>query len=177
MRSERLHAQGIDSSEERGPAKRPASLHVLFCDGVMEKISTEEVRKAVERFWAILSGKTADKLEDMYSSSAIVFTGKAKRSEAGRLTAVRRSRQLPGASTNSKAELGAFEVQIPSPDVAIAVYTYSFNTQRIQLDGSKVQLNTPFGRATQVFQRNEKGGLQIIHEHLSAAAPPEKGTG
>ena len=153
---------------------RAATPRVLFCTGGMEKISTEEVRKSIERFWAILSGKTAAKLEDLYSPGAIVFTGKAKRSEAGRLTAVRRSRQLPGASSNSIAEVGAIEIQFAGPDVAIAAYTYSFHTQKTQSDGTKVQISTPFGRATQVFQRNEKGALLIVHEHLSAAAPPEK---
>jgi ketosteroid isomerase-like protein len=120
-----------------------------------------------------LSGKSPDKLEEMYSPSAIVFTGKAKRSESARLTAVRRSRQLPGLASTSKAEIGSIEVQIAGPDVAIAAYTYSFNTHKIQPDGTKVQLNTPFGRATQIFQRDEAGGLRIVHEHLSAAAPPE----
>lgn len=140
----------------------------------MDKISPEEVRKEVHRFWAILSGKTPDKLEEMYSPGGIVFSGKAKRSEAARLTAVRRSRQIPGTAANSKAEVASIEVQIVGPDIAIAAYTYSFSTQKIQPDGTKIQLNTPFGRATQVFRRTEKGALQIVHEHLSAAAPPEK---
>jgi ketosteroid isomerase-like protein len=58
------------------------------------------------------------------------------------------------------------------PDVAIAAYTYSFNTQKILGNGGKVQINTSFGRATQIFQRGEDGALRIVHEHLSAAAPP-----
>jgi ketosteroid isomerase-like protein len=138
----------------------------------MKKISSEEVCKEVHRFWAILSGNVADKLEEMYSPTAIVFTGKAKRSESAKLMAVRRSRQLPGPAHSSRAEVGSIDVQIVGPDVAIAAYTYSFNTQKILANGGKVQINTSFGRATQIFQRGEDGALRIVHEHLSAAAPP-----
>lgn len=138
----------------------------------MKKISSEDVSKEVHRFWAILSGNLADKLDEMYSPTAIVFTGKAKRSESGKLMAVRRSRQLPGPALSSRAEVGSIDVQIVGPDVAIAAYTYSFNTQKILASGSKVQINTLLGRATQIFQRSEDGALRIVHEHLSAAAPP-----
>lgn len=143
----------------------------------MEKLTREHVAAEVRRFWDILAGKSHDKLEDMYSTSALVFSGKAKRTETGRLLAVRRARQLPH-SANSRAEIGSIDVQIVAEDAAIAAYTYSFRTQRIQPDGSKVQVDTPYGRATQVFQRDEKGVLRIVHEHLSAAAPPavEKGS-
>jgi hypothetical protein len=138
----------------------------------MAKISSEDVCKEVQRFWAILSGNLRDNLEEMYSPTGIVFTGKAKRSESAKLMAVRRSRQLPGPALSSRAEIGTIDVQIVGPDVAIASYTYSFNTQKILANGSKVQISTPFGRATQIFQRGDDGALRIVHEHLSAAAPP-----
>jgi ketosteroid isomerase-like protein len=145
---------------------------VLSFSQNMKKISSEDVHKEVHRFWAILSGNLTDKLEEMYSPTAIVFTGKAKRSESGKLMAVRRSRQIPGPAHSSRAEVGSIDVQIVGPDVAIAAYTYSFNTQKILANGGKVQINTSFGRATQIFQRSEDGALRIVHEHLSAAAPP-----
>jgi ketosteroid isomerase-like protein len=145
---------------------------VLSFSRNMKKISSEDVRKEVQHFWAILSGNVADKLEDMYSPTAIVFTGKAKRSESAKLMAVRRSRHLPGPALSSKAEVGSIDVQIVGPDVAIAAYTYSFHTQKILANGSKMQINTTFGRATQIFQCGEDGALRIVHEHLSAAAPP-----
>jgi ketosteroid isomerase-like protein len=138
----------------------------------MDKISAEDVRKEVHRFWGILSGKLQGKLGEMYSPTAIIFTGKAKRSESARLVAVRRSRQAPGAASAAKAEVGSIDVQIVEPDVAIAVYTYAYNIQKTNADGTKVQLNTPYGRATQIFQRDEGGKLHIVHEHLSAGAPP-----
>ena len=138
----------------------------------MKKISSEDVSNEVHRFWAILSGNLQVKLEEMYSPTAIVFTGKAKRSESAKLMAVRRSRHLPGSALSSRAEVGSIDVQIVGLDVAIAAYTYSFNTKKILADGGKVQINTSFGRATQIFQRGEDGVLRIVHEHLSAAAPP-----
>jgi ketosteroid isomerase-like protein len=96
----------------------------------------------------------------------------AMRSESAKLMAVRRSRQLPGSASASRAEVGSIDVQIVGLDVAIAAYTYSFNTHKIRADGTKVRLTTTFGRATQIFQRSEDSALRIVHEHLSAAAAP-----
>ncbi len=109
----------------------------------MKKISSEDVSKEVHRFWAILSGNLADKLEEMYSPSAIVFTGKAKRSESARLMAARRSRHRPGPGLSSRAEVGSIDVQIVGPDVAIAAYTYSFNTQRFSATAAKCKSTRP----------------------------------
>jgi ketosteroid isomerase-like protein len=138
----------------------------------MARISAEDVRNEVQRFWAILSGNVAGKLEEMYSSTAIVFTGKAKRSESAKLMAVWRTRQLPGPGSGSKAEVGSIDVQIVGLDVAIAAYTYTFNAHKTRADGTKARLTTTYGRATQIFQRSEDGALRIVHEHLSAGAPP-----
>ncbi|HXN73263.1 MAG TPA: hypothetical protein VN861_11990 [Candidatus Acidoferrales bacterium] len=38
-------------------------------------------------------------------------------------------------------------------------------------NGKRVSVDVPFGRATQVFQRDANGNLRIIHEHMSSAAP------
>jgi hypothetical protein len=38
-------------------------------------------------------------------------------------------------------------------------------------NGSRVQVEVPFGRATQIFHLSEQGKFQIIHEHLSSAEP------
>jgi len=139
----------------------------------MEKISAEDVRKEIHRFWGILSGKLRDRLEEMYSPTAIGFTGKGKHSESAKLIAVRRSRRLAGAASSLRAEQDMIDVQIVGPDAAIATYTYSYHIGQVRADGTKVQLDTLLGRATQIFQRDEHGALRIVHEHLSAAAPPE----
>lgn len=136
------------------------------------KISPDEVRAEVQRFWSILSGKSTVKLEDLYSPSAIVFTGKSRGSETGKLTAIRRMRQFVGADSVSSAEIDPIEVQIAGPDVAIASYTYRFHSSKTHKDGSRERRNTLFGRSTQIFQRDDRGTLRIVHEHLSSAAPP-----
>jgi ketosteroid isomerase-like protein len=140
---------------------------------VSAKISGDEVRAAVQKFWDILAGKSAANLEDMYAPGASVFTGRAKRSEAGLLAAARRMRNVGGRSAGSVAEIDPIEVQLPENDVAIASYTYRFHASRTRKDGSREQRNTLFGRSTQIFQRDERGALKIVHEHLSSAAPPK----
>ncbi|MGA8220975.1 MAG: DUF4440 domain-containing protein [Candidatus Acidiferrales bacterium] len=135
-------------------------------------VSPDEIRAEVQKFWSILSGKSKEKLEDLYSPTAVVFTGKAKQSERGPLTAIRRMRQYVATDSISNAELDPIEVQIAGPDIAIASYTYRFNSTKTNKDGSRTARSTLFGRSTQVFQRNDRGALKIVHEHLSSAAPP-----
>jgi ketosteroid isomerase-like protein len=137
----------------------------------MNEISSEQVRSLVRKFWAILTGASKDKIEDLYSSDAIVFTGSAKRSDPAKLVSIRRTRQRTGAGSGSKAEVGSIEVQVVGSHVAIATYTYQFHSSAIHGDGSRVQTHTQFGRATQVFRQDENGNLHIVHEHLSSAAP------
>lgn len=139
----------------------------------MQQISAEKVRAEVKRFWLILSGKSHDKLESLYSADAIVFTGKAKRPESALLAIARRSRRAPVEGSNTSAELGAVELQI-SGDVAIASYTYQYQEERMAENGARSQRNTLYGRATQVFQANSNGDIKIVHEHLSAAVPPDE---
>lgn len=136
----------------------------------MERISSEKVRAEINRFWLILSGKSKDPLEDLYSPDAIVLTGKARRPEPAMLAIARRSRR-PG--SNTSAEIGSVELQIAG-DVAITSYTYHFQEERAAADGSRSQRTTLYGRATQIFQTDSKGAVKIVHEHLSAAAAPDE---
>ena len=121
----------------------------------------------------ILSGKSQDKLEELYSPDAIVFTGKARRPEPAMLAIARRTRKAPG--SESMAEVGAVELQMAG-DVAVASYTYKYLRARTGEDGAKQQRNTLYGRATQIFQMDKNGALRIVHEHLSAAAAPDEST-
>lgn len=66
-------------------------------------------------------------------------------------------------------------MEILAPDVAIATYTYRFHRDKIQADRSEVGIDTLFGRATQIFQRDEAGAILIVHEHLSAGVVPDVG--
>jgi ketosteroid isomerase-like protein len=139
---------------------------------VTAELSPDAVRAEVQKFWSILSGKSKDKLEDLYSPSAIVFSGKAKLSERGALPAMRRMRQYAAADSISTVELDTIEVQIPGPDIAIVSYTYRFNSSKTLKDGTREDRKTLFGRSTQIFQLDPSGTLRIVHEHLSSAAPP-----
>jgi ketosteroid isomerase-like protein len=137
----------------------------------MSDMSPELVNLRVREFWSILTGESRSKFEHLYSSDAIVFTGRAKHSEPAKLAAERRMRQLANATSNTAAEIGSVDVQIAGTDVAIATYTYKFQSSKAQSDGSRMSRHTLFGRATQVFQLDANGVLRIVHEHLSSASP------
>ncbi|HEY6307318.1 MAG TPA: nuclear transport factor 2 family protein [Candidatus Angelobacter sp.] len=137
---------------------------------MLSSISPDQVRAEIQRFWQIMCGNSPDKLEDLYSPSALVVTGKARKPEPANLALARRARQT---GKDSFAELGAVEVQIEGPDVAIASYTYKFHQTRPGESGGLQKRHTLFGRATQIFKLEPGGALRIVHEHLSAATNPE----
>ena len=166
----RIHCHGAIGAAPR--VMQSIEIGVLSYAEVMEEIVPEEVRAEVRRFWAIMTGKLKDKLEEMYSPNAIVFTGKGKRGESAKLIAVQRTRRLSGGVSSSTAEEDLIDVQIVGSDVAIAAYTYTYHTEKVCADGTKVQLDTLLGRATQIFQRDDAGVLRIVHEHLSATDAP-----
>lgn len=140
----------------------------------MKRIAPDQVRAEINRFWLILSGKSKDRLEELYSSDAIVFTGKARRPEPSMLAMARRARRSPASGSTASAELGPVELQI-ADDVAVASYTYKYQEDRTGGDGGRSQRNTLYGRATQIFQSDNKGTIKIVHEHLSAAVAPDEG--
>jgi len=137
-----------------------------------ERISPEDVRTAVRRFWTILCGKSKEKFAEMYFSGASVFSSTASRTEPGRLMLARRMRKIFDSSTSLNAELGTIEVQILGDNTAVAAYVYAFHATETGSDGSRTRRTTPFARATHIFQRDEQGALRIIHEHLSSATAP-----
>jgi hypothetical protein len=138
----------------------------------MSSISPEQVRAVVDRFWQIMCGKSGpdDKLEDLYSPDALILTGKARKPEAASVALARRARQ---AGKDSLVELGAVEIQIEEPGVAIAAYTYKFHQSRSSATGGVQKRHLLFGRATQILQLDRSGVLRIVHEHLSSANNPE----
>jgi ketosteroid isomerase-like protein len=140
----------------------------------MERISPEQVRAQVHKFWKILSGKSNDNLDQLYAADAIVFAGKSKRTEPAALTAARRMRHLSGPTSDLNVEVADIDVQIVE-NVAIATYIYQFHEVKKGSDGGRLEKKTRFGRATQIFQHDESGRLQIVHEHLSTGEAPEIG--
>lgn len=138
----------------------------------MDRILPEQVRAQVQRFWNILSGNSKTGLQELYAADAVVFTGRAKRSEPAALAAARRMRQVSGSSTNLASEVGDIDVQVME-DIAVASYVYEFHEIKRTGDGRELDKKTRYGRATQIFRYDPARGLQIVHEHLSAGEAPE----
>ena len=137
----------------------------------MSNISSDDVRAEVKKFWDFLSRKLKSQFAEMYLSSASVFAADARRMEPARLMLVRRERELLGPASSVSANLGAIDVQPLGADLAIASYPFHLSITRTRASGKRYQSEVPRGRATQVFQRDEKGVLRIIHEHMSSAEP------
>jgi ketosteroid isomerase-like protein len=137
----------------------------------MSNISTDEIRAEVKKFWDFFSRKSKSQFEEMYLPSATVFAADARRIEPARLMLVRRERELFGPASLVAAKLGSIDVQPLGADLAIASYPFHFSITRTLASGKRHQVEVPSGRATQVFQRDEKGVLRIIHEHMSSAEP------
>jgi hypothetical protein len=139
----------------------------------MSSFSPDQVRAQIDKFWQIMCGKSRGRLEELYSSAALLWTGKARKPETAAVALARRAHQIAAPGSHTEVELGLIEVELPVPSLAIASYTYRFRYTRSGEDGSLQQRQTMFGRATQIFHLDESGALRIVHEHLSAATNPK----
>jgi ketosteroid isomerase-like protein len=137
----------------------------------MATTSADEVRALVQKFWGYFIRKSKSEFDALYSPSATVFAADARKGEPARLMLVRRARELFGPGSAVGAKLDTIDVQLLREDLAVASYAFHFNVTRSLPNGKRVSVDVPFGRATQVFQRDAKGGLKIIHEHMSSAEP------
>lgn len=137
----------------------------------MEAVRPDQIRGAVQEFWDAFTGQSKNKFQEFYSPTATCFAADGRRSEPARLMWVRREREFFGPRSSVGAKLGVVSVQVLAPALAVASYPFHFSIVRILPNGSRVEVEVPFGRATQVFLRDEKGKLLIIHEHLSSAEP------
>jgi ketosteroid isomerase-like protein len=141
----------------------------------METISPEQVRAEVQKYWNAFSSKSKEKFAGMFEPGAIVFVADTRRNEPARLMVERRAREYFVPQASPKTELREIEVQMAGPEVAIATYGYRFYGTRV-INGVLYDVDMSFGRATQIFHRDETGQLRIVHEHLSSAtaALPKK---
>jgi hypothetical protein len=112
---------------------------------LMGRLSPDQIRTQINTFWQIMCGKSNGKLEDLYSSAALLWTGKARKPETASVVLARRERQIATPGAHAEAELGLMEIELPAPSLAIA----------------------------QIFELDECGAPRIVHEHLSAATNPE----
>ena len=137
----------------------------------MANISADEICAAVKSFWEFFSRKSISRFEEMYHPSASVFAADTRRMEPARLMLVRRDREFFGPTSFVSAKLGTIDVQLLGPDLAIASYPFQMLITRTLASGKRVQVEVPSGRATQIFQRDDKGQLRIVHEHTSSSEP------
>lgn len=134
-------------------------------------VSSEEIRVTVSRFWQVFSAKSKLEFEEFYHSSATVFAANAPRMERARQMLVRRTHELFAPKSSVGAKLGSVDVQVLGTDLAIASYPLHYSVTRALPNGRRYRLEVPFGRMTQIFQRDRSGALRIIHEHMSSADP------
>jgi ketosteroid isomerase-like protein len=140
---------------------------------LMPEISAEQVGAQVQGFWNAFCEKSGRVLEQMYLPSAIVFNTYARRSEPAQLMLARRVRKFGELKSFVNAKLGTVDVQIAG-DMAIASYPYHFHSTKANRDGSRLEIDVPYSRATQIFQADQSGALRILHEHLSVGEPGKK---
>lgn len=136
-------------------------------------ISADEISSVVQRFWSAYCAGNRHVLEEMYSPSAVVFGAFARRGESVQLTLARRLRKSGNHKSLMSVELGSIDVQIAG-DIAIASYPYHFHLIKTNSDGSRLDLDVPYSRASQIFQLEQNGALRIIHEHFALSEPGKK---
>jgi ketosteroid isomerase-like protein len=134
----------------------------------VEKLTSEDVRNAINLFWTTFLAKSEDVLNSYYASESNVFQIGMGRSEPGRLGAMRRSREYFRPDTRMDLKLSPIDIALIGADAAVATYTFQFQATGRDLGGGKrVEEKLEVVRATHVFQRDAKGRLLIVHEHFS----------
>jgi len=134
----------------------------------LEKVTNEEIRKAVELFWSTFLAKSEDQLNTYYAPGSTVFQIAMGRAEPGRLGAMRRSREYFGPDTRMELKLGPIDVVLIGGDAGVASYTFSFQASGRDVGGGKrTEEKLDLIRATHVFQRDAGGKMHILHEHFS----------
>jgi ketosteroid isomerase-like protein len=137
---------------------------------IAARLTAEDVRSEVNRYWTAFSSKSKEALEDFYAHESTVFPTAATRVEPGRLTAARRDREYFGPRTTLKVSTGFVDVTLVG-DVAIACYTFQLSATNVAGSAMKARSEEiKLGRASQVFAADPDGSLRIVHEHLSVAA-------
>jgi ketosteroid isomerase-like protein len=134
-----------------------------------EKISAEQIKAEVQRFWSTFTSKNAEQLMEFYSPEASVFSSVTARPEPGRLAAARRQREYFHGRSSLRASVGMIDVILLGDVAAVASYTFQFHASKVA-SGLSEQADEEIkaGRATQVFALDPEGKLRIVHEHLSS---------
>jgi ketosteroid isomerase-like protein len=140
---------------------------------VATKLTADDVRKAVEAFWAAFMAKSEDELNDFYASGSTVFQVAMGRSEPGRLGAMRRAREYFNPDTRMDLKLSPMDIVMCGTDAGVASYTFQFQATGRDLGGKRAAEKLETVRATHVMHRDPSGKLRIAHEHFSVPVATE----
>ena len=132
-----------------------------------QKLTAEDIRKAVERFWATFLAKSEDELNSFYAPGSTVFQIAMGRSEPGRLGAMRRAREYFNLDTKMDVKVSPVDVVLCGDDAGVACYTFQFFATAREVGGKRAEEKLEVVRATHVFHRDASGKLRIAHEHFS----------
>src|SRR5262245_47859523 len=133
------------------------------------KLTVEQVKGEVQRFWNIFVEKNAEHLMEFYGPESSVFSSVTARPEPGRLAAARREREYFHKASVLRATPGPVDVIMIGEHAAVASYNFQFHATKVASSFAQAtQEDIEHGRATQVFQYDADGKLRIVHEHLSS---------
>jgi ketosteroid isomerase-like protein len=137
---------------------------------MVNKLSVEQVKGEVLRFWNAFTDKSASQLMEFYAPESTVFSSVSNRSEPGRLAAARRQREYFHAKSSLRATVGNIDVILLGDGAAaIASYTFQFHASKVaSTAGVPSEEDIRNGRASHVFALDADGKVRIMHEHLSA---------
>ena len=136
---------------------------------MVNKITVEQVRGEVLRFWNAFTDKSASQLMEFYAPESSVFSSVSNRSEPGRLAAARREREYFHAKSTLRASVGNIDVILLGDAAAVASYTFQFHASKVASTMGQVsEEDIRNGRATHVFALDPDGKVRIMHEHFSA---------
>ena len=134
---------------------------------VTAKLTADDVRKAVELFWAAFLAKSEEEVNRFYASDSTVFQVAMGRSEPGRLGAMRRSREYFNPDTRMELKLSPIDIVLCGPEAGVASYTFQFQATGRDVAGKRTEEKLEIVRATHVMHRDASGKLRIAHEHFS----------
>src|SRR5258708_25629946 len=95
------------------------------------KLTVEQVKGEVLRFWNVFMEKNADALMNFYAPDSSVFSSVSARVEPGRLSAARREREYFHAKSSVRSTTGNVEVILVSDTAAVGEYNLTFHATRV----------------------------------------------
>ena len=138
--------------------------------GPLMTLTPDMVKSEVERYWTAFRGKNAASLSEFYAQESVGFSTTSKRSEPGRMVAVRRAREYFETEGTVNARIDSIDVVMLGESAAITSYTFQFFAQRRTALGKLIDEEVRHGRSTQVFGIDTDGRPRVFHEHFSQAA-------